>query len=341
MTKTPQTDTLVARACLGILLHINSTITRHSLAEFPLAEYAAQHWVDHACFEGVSQTLEEGVKQLFDPSLIHFSIWNWIHDPIHPRMQWEREERPRPYSSLRSPLHYAAFLGLPAVVAFLVIERSQDVGSRDVDDESTPLHLASGGGHVEVARFLIEQRASITVQDGDGLTPLHWASRQGRVELTYLLIGYDADVGIQDKAGLTPLHWAYRRGGADVAGLLVGCGADVTIKDNDGLTPLDWASQHGRVDLPRFLRIVEYGTGATVQAWTRTDRGVPWHPGGIFLQPAAELRTGERPLTVNPHPGPKTPSRGTRARNDDMFDQADPQGIWRKISAIAGRIVTR
>ena len=109
MTKTPQTDTLVARACLGILLHINSTITRHSLADFPLAEYAAQYWIDHARFEGVSQTLEEGVKQLFDPSLVHFSIWNWIHDPIRPRTQCEREDRPRPYSSPRSLLHMPLF----------------------------------------------------------------------------------------------------------------------------------------------------------------------------------------------------------------------------------------
>lgn len=53
--------TLVARACLGILLHLKPTITRHSLVEFPLAEYAAQHWVDHARFEGVSETIEEGV----------------------------------------------------------------------------------------------------------------------------------------------------------------------------------------------------------------------------------------------------------------------------------------
>jgi len=329
--------TLVARACLGILLHINSTITRHSLAEFPLAEYAAQYWIDHARFEGVSQTLEEGVKQLFDPSLIHFSIWNWIHDPIHPRTQCEREERPRPYSSLRSPLHYAAFLGLPAVVAFLVIDRSQDVDSRDVDDESTPLHLASGEGHVEVARFLIEQRASVTVQDKDGLTPLHWASRQGRVEITCLLIEYGADVGIQDKAGLTPLHWASRQGRADIARILVGCGADVKLEDKVGLTPLHWASRQGRVDLRVARLLVDCGMGATVQDQDGSaSTTTPWQD--IY---AAKLRTGERPLTVKPHPGPKTSSRGTRARNGDTGDQADLRGIWRKLSAIAGRVVTR
>jgi len=117
--------------------------------------------------------------------------------------------------------------------------------------------------------------------------------------------------------------------------MLISCGADVTVKDEAGLTPLDWASQQGKVDLPRFL--VDYGTGATVQDQDgSTSATAPWRDTS-----AAELRTGERPLTVNPHPVPKTSSRGTRAQDGDMFDQADIQGRWRKISAIAGRIVTR
>jgi len=47
--------TIVVQACLGILLHLDENITRDSLIEFPLAEYAAEHWVGHARFEGVSQ----------------------------------------------------------------------------------------------------------------------------------------------------------------------------------------------------------------------------------------------------------------------------------------------
>ena len=39
--------TLVAQACLGILLHLGKDVTSDSLRDFPLAEYAAEHWVDH------------------------------------------------------------------------------------------------------------------------------------------------------------------------------------------------------------------------------------------------------------------------------------------------------
>jgi hypothetical protein len=40
--------TVVAQACLGTLLHLDKAVTEESLKEFPLVEYAAQHWVHHA-----------------------------------------------------------------------------------------------------------------------------------------------------------------------------------------------------------------------------------------------------------------------------------------------------
>jgi len=67
--------TLVAQACLGILLHLDKDITTSdSLQDFPLAEYAARHWVDHVRLEDVSQYVEDGMKQLFDPSKPHLSV---------------------------------------------------------------------------------------------------------------------------------------------------------------------------------------------------------------------------------------------------------------------------
>jgi len=69
--------TLVAQVCLGILLHLDTNVTQDSLTNFPLVEYAAEHWVEHACFEGVSQSTlaDEGMKQIFDPSKSHLMVW--------------------------------------------------------------------------------------------------------------------------------------------------------------------------------------------------------------------------------------------------------------------------
>ena len=76
--------TFVAQVYLGVLLHLDEAITNRSLTQFPLAEYAAQHWFEHARFEGVSQHVAEGMKQLFDRTKPHLSIWLWVHDPTVP-----------------------------------------------------------------------------------------------------------------------------------------------------------------------------------------------------------------------------------------------------------------
>src|SRR5579863_1986911 len=58
--------TVISQACLGILLHLPENVTEDSLVEYPLVEYASEHWFEHARFEGVSPNVIEGMKQLFD-----------------------------------------------------------------------------------------------------------------------------------------------------------------------------------------------------------------------------------------------------------------------------------
>jgi Ankyrin repeat len=133
--------TLVAQASLGILLHLDETITKEDLTKYPLAEYAGRHWFEHARFKNVAQEVDEGLKVLFDPDKPHLSIWVWICDPRTPSMDSERNERPSPLAA--TPLHYAAVCGLQDIAKFLAIEHSRDLNSRGFDDESTPLHVAA------------------------------------------------------------------------------------------------------------------------------------------------------------------------------------------------------
>ena len=53
--------TLAAQTCLGILLHLDKdVVSRDNKEKWPLAVYAAKHWVGHVLFEGVSQIVEDG-----------------------------------------------------------------------------------------------------------------------------------------------------------------------------------------------------------------------------------------------------------------------------------------
>ena len=289
--------TLAAQAFLGILLHLDKNITRGDLVRFRLAEYAAEHWVDHARFEDVSRTVVDGMKRLFDPNKYHFSVWVWIHD-LEDRY-WRREKRgERPSAPRGTPLHYAALCGLDVVVKFLITEHSQDLDARCFDHELTALHLASGKGHVEVIRALLDNDADVDVRNGYGSTPLHMASTGGHVEAVRLLLERGVNAGLWDDQGFQAIALAFQGRHSKVARLflefghgeglvdnninkwppltralfdgnielacdLLERGADLTIQVHDQLTPLQAASIGGHAEGIRIL--LEHGVDITAQ----------------------------------------------------------------------------
>ena len=255
--------TIIAQACLGILLHLPESVTTDSLMQYPLAGYASEHWFEHARFEGVSQNVIEGMKQLFDRTKPHFATWLWICDPTLLSWQrWGTKRAEKPFPPHGTPLHYATFCGLCDVVEVLAIG-PEDVNSRNFNNNLTPLHLASREGHLDIVRFLVKHGATAAAQDLFGSTPLHEASEQGHLDLARFLVEYGANVAAQDHGGCTPLHQASKQGHLDLARCLVEHGANVAVQDQRGLTPLHQASEHGHLDLARFL--IEHGANVAAQ----------------------------------------------------------------------------
>jgi ankyrin repeat protein len=240
--------TIIAQACLGVLLHLDENITNESLKKFPLAEYAAEaaeHWADHARFGNVASNVLDGVKCLFDPSKSHLSVWVWIYDPE------------RPAAARATPLHYAAF------ATFLIVEHSQGVNARGFDQKETPLHVALRQGHVEVARVLLEHGAGTEARDGRGCTPLLCASRFGQVELARVLLEHAAETEARDGDDLTPLLRASRFGLVELARVLLKHGADTEARDKDDYSPLERATPMGHVEPARVL--LEHGADVNAQ----------------------------------------------------------------------------
>ena len=252
---------LTAQACLGTLLHLDENISRDCLQKFPLAQYAARHWLGHAQFENVLPTVYLGIKLLFDPNKSHLAAWLWIYDPTgfwHVNGRGQRLSRPRGTS-----LHYAAIFGFHDIVKHLVTYHSQDVNACSLYKISTPLHWASFRGHVEVVRYLLEHGANVTAQGEDGSMALHWASRKGHIQVICVLLQHKADAKAQDKNKLTPLHQASSRGHADSARVFLEHGVDATAQDKNGWTPLHYAAFEGHAKVARVL--LEHGVDATVQ----------------------------------------------------------------------------
>jgi ankyrin repeat protein len=76
------------------------------------------------------------------------------------------------------------------------------------------------GGHVDVARFLVENGADVNAKNNDDDTPLHGAALNGYVDVARFLVENGADVNAKDKNGKTPIDIAREKGHNDIVKLL-------------------------------------------------------------------------------------------------------------------------
>jgi Ankyrin repeats (3 copies) len=265
--------TMVAQACLGTLLHLDENVSEDNLKDFPLAEYAAEHWMDHAQFDNVSLAVQDNIKLLFDPSKPYFTVWTWLFDSdalLNPerlsldpdaRLHWMRSERPSQPPG--TPLHFAALYDMCEVVEFLIVEHAQDVKAQRRSDNRTPLFIASVNGRTEVTRILLQHGAAANGHDKNRSTPLHMASIGGHLEVALNLLLHDADASPRDKHSLTPLHFASETGDTGITQLLLKHGADVNANDDNDTTPLHLASQGEHLEV--VLLLLDHGADASAR----------------------------------------------------------------------------
>ena len=187
--------TILARACLAVLLQLEEKVDEERLATFPLALYAAQNWIDHAKFEGVASQISDAMEDIFDPTKPHFQAWVWIHDVD---MDYKQiMSMGNADECLSTPLHYAAIIGFIDIVKHLIITHGQDPNEK-VYGGKTALRAASDRGHIDVAQVLLEYGADVNAPDLYGLTPLRWASWNGHAKFVQFLVEHGANVNEND-----------------------------------------------------------------------------------------------------------------------------------------------
>jgi hypothetical protein len=255
--------TILAQACLGVLLRLGDHLDRDNIKDFPLAPYAAEYWPKHAKFGSVSARIKDGMECLFDEDKPHFATWLWIDNERRgSRMFTTRPEKPRAV-----PLYHAALLGFRDLAAHLIAEHPEHVNASD-DWEDTAMHAAAAGGNTDIISLLLEHDADVDSRDGMDATSLHLASYNGTLSTGQCLLDHGADINARDQNGLTPLCDAARRGHVKFAQMLLERGAVIDARDNDGRTPLSWAVLTGRIQVARLL--LEHG--ADVNAGNKSGR---------------------------------------------------------------------
>jgi ankyrin repeat protein len=287
--------TILAQACLTVLLQLDENVDKERLKTFPLAFYAAQNWVNHAKYEDVASQVQDAMEQLFNPSRLYFAAWIWIHDMDSDRIgQSINALEERPMRPKGTPLYYAVLCGFSALANYLIVTHGEDVNAR-CGNQGTPLHVASyngnldaahlliahgvdvnpnptnehkraplclayDGGHLDVMRLLVEHGADVDVYyDSTGLLS-HEVSWRGRADLVHLLLQHNADVNARNGSNMTPLHYASSNGQATVVQLLLEHGAVVNAQSKTHNTALYRASQNGHLEVVKIL----LGNGADV-----------------------------------------------------------------------------
>ena len=133
--------------------------------------------------------------------------------------------------------------GFGYIVTFiteLLLENGADVNAQDKEN-TTPLHLASYFGSVEVSVVLLKHGANANTKRRLGRTPMHLVAEgeyENSVHIADLLLEHGADVNAQDKDGMTPLHLAAYCSRAEIARDLLNRGAIVDLEDDRGRTPM-------------------------------------------------------------------------------------------------------
>jgi hypothetical protein len=260
--------TILAQACLSILLQLDNLIEDSSVEErFPLARYAGEHWASHAQFEDVASRIK-GMEDLFDPEKPYFAAWCQLHDidtppSFHSVFHIFSYDSPR--SGARTPLYYAALCGFPNLVEQLIIKHPQQVNAVS-GYYKTPAVAALAGRHFKLAEVLHRNGSSVDLPGRWGNSTLHCAASKGDLEMAQVLFDFGVDVNIKNDYDATPLLFASNHD-PGVVQFLLDHGADPNIGawngDGTGETPLHYASESGRIEIARLL--IEHGASVEVQ----------------------------------------------------------------------------
>ena len=258
--------TVVAKACLSVVLRLGELVDDDNVEDnFPLAGYAAEHWVEHAQFENVSCHIREEMEDLFNSDKPYFAAWLQVYningEPSNKSALIYFPEYA--YSMTVTPLYCAALCGFHDIAEQLIIKHPQQVNAAG-GYYISPLGAALSVGHLKMAQFLYERGADVDVQGKNGRTPLFSASWVGRIEIVRWLLSSRASPNVQDKDyGWTPLHLAAHDGHLEICRLLLQYKADSNAQDRDAWTPLIYASHQGHVDVARLL--IEHGADLNAQ----------------------------------------------------------------------------
>lgn len=210
---------------------------------YPLYDYGAKHWGDHA--RASSTKVNELALNLLQREQKALAATQALMASTS--FPTYRQRVPKHMIGL----HLAVYFELEEVISIL-LNKGYYLDYKDSSGQ-TPLSWAAENGHKAVVKLLLENGAEIDAKDNLGQTPLLWAARNGYEKVVRLLLEEGAELGPM------LLLWAARKGHEPVVKLLIERGAELESPDSNQQTPLSWAARNGHDAVVRVL--IEKGAG--------------------------------------------------------------------------------
>ncbi|KFY02998.1 hypothetical protein V490_00340, partial [Pseudogymnoascus sp. VKM F-3557] len=254
----PEADAEITSICLTYLLE--PALSRDSIAEYPLALYAAKTWYEH--FRGGDKSThyaEHQALQLFRNSKGEFENWVtiWNVDSYDGR---------KPSGKIPSSVYYASLLGLswvlsqllcenPSASTFSALSRQEisDLVNAQGGHYGNALKAASVGGHEHTVKLLLDKGADVNALGGRYGNALQAASFRGHEHIVKLLLDKGADVNAQGGNYGNALNAASAEGHEHIVKLLLDKGTDVNAQGGNYGNALNAASAEGHEQIVMLL----------------------------------------------------------------------------------------
>ena len=218
----------IAESSLAYLLQFDKpdSLTTQTVLEFPLADYAAKYWTEHAQVAEKDSTLAPLLSMELLSTKGH-ALLNWIRlynlDGL-----LKGSDMTRGLHDICPPLYYASSAGLIRSVKS-ILDRGADINAQG-GEYGNALQAASYGGHIQVVQMLLNQGADINAQGGYYGNALQAASYGGHIQVVQMLLNQGADINAQGGVNGNALQAASLGGSIQVVQILLNNGADINTQ---------------------------------------------------------------------------------------------------------------
>ncbi|CAH1796176.1 unnamed protein product [Owenia fusiformis] len=130
----------------------------------------------------------------------------------------------------------------------LLVENGADVNHKTASN-STPLRAACFDGRVKIVQYLLKKKADLTITNNYKNTCLMISCYKGHRECVLELLKYKADPNLKAHCGANALLFAAEMGHLEIVKDLMKHKADMNVTNDYGVTPLMAAAESGKADI--------------------------------------------------------------------------------------------